>query len=75
MDCYSCSAKAECLEAVQPGSVMCLLNQLRRGGTKANMQSIRQSGEFCQFCGQRLKVIGRQRFCANPCCINRFRDA
>lgn len=75
MDCYSCSAKSECLEAVQPGSVMCLLNQLRCGRTKTNAQPIRQPGEFCQFCGQRLKAIGRQRFCANPSCVNRFRDA
>ncbi len=74
MDCYYCSAKNECSEAVQPGSVVCLINQLHHGGTKANVQPIRQPGEFCQFCGQKLKTIGRQRFCANPCCINRFRD-
>lgn len=32
----------------------------------------KQAGHFCQFCGQPLREIGRERFCNNVNCTNRF---
>ena len=32
----------------------------------------RQAGNFCQFCGKRLRVIGTERFCNNVNCQNRY---
>lgn len=75
MNCYNCSAKNECLMIVRPGSKTCLVNQIRYGVTKANIEPPRQKGCFCQFCGHRLKEIGSKRFCNNPQCVNRYEDA
>lgn len=72
MDCYSCKAKSYCIAAAQPGSVVCLVNRMRCGGTHADDQPPRQAGEYCQYCGKKLKEIGTERFCNNPNCLNRF---
>lgn len=60
------------LAAAQPGSVMCLVNRMRYGGTHADDAPPRQAGNFCQFCGQPLRVIGTERFCNNVNCQNRY---
>lgn len=60
------------MAAAQPGSVMCMVNRMRYGGTHADEGQPRQAGHFCQFCGQPLKEIGRERFCNNVNCRNRF---
>lgn len=73
MDCFYCKAKEHCIAAAQPGSVVCMVNRLRYGGTHAD-EPQRQPGNYCQFCGQPLKVIGNQRFCNNTRCTNRFND-
>lgn len=72
MDCYYCKAKSRCLAAVQPGSVVCMINRLNFGGSHADDHPTRQAGSFCQFCGQPLKQIGEERFCNNVNCRNRF---
>lgn len=72
MDCYYCKAKNECMEAAQPGSVVCLVNRMRFGGTHADDRPPRQVGNFCQFCGRPLRQIGEERFCNNVNCRNRF---
>lgn len=74
MDCYYCKAKGQCLAAAQPGSVMCMVNRMRYGGTHADDRPPRQEGGFCQFCGQPLRQIGEARFCNNVNCRNRFVD-
>lgn len=73
VECYDCKAKGTCSAVVQQGSVMCMMNRLRYCGTHAEEeQRKRQEGDFCQYCGQRLRVIGRERFCNNVNCRNRF---
>lgn len=72
MDCYYCKAKNECMAAAQPGSVVCLVNRMRFGGTHADDRPPRQVGNFCQFCGRPLCQIGEERFCNNVNCRNRF---
>ena len=72
MDCYYCKAKKYCMAAAQPGSMMCLVNRMRYGGTHADDQPPRQAGGFCQYCGQPLREIGRERFCNNVNCRNRY---
>lgn len=72
MDCWYCKAREYCVAAVQQGSVMCMVNLMRYGGTHANDEPRRQSGDFCQYCGHRLKEIGRERFCNNVNCRNRY---
>ena len=61
MDCYYCKAKKYCMAAAQPGSMMCLVNRMRYGGTHADDAPPRQVGGFCQYCGQPLREIGRER--------------
>lgn len=73
-NCYTCKAKSECSAAAQPGSIMCMVNRLRLGGTHADEEPVRQPGEFCQYCGQRLRVIGTERFCNNVRCPNRYQN-
>ena len=70
--CLGCKAKDVCIAAVQPGSVMCMVNRMRYGGTHADDAPRRQEGDYCQYCGSRLRVIGRERFCNNVNCTNRF---
>lgn len=72
MDCYYCKAKEHCITAAQPGSVLCMVNQLRYGGTHAEDQPARQVGAYCQHCGKKLKEYGRERFCNNVFCTNRY---
>lgn len=63
MDCYNCKAKSVCAAVVQPGSVICLMNRMRYCGTHAEEEPRRQQGDYCQYCGHRLREIGRERFC------------
>lgn len=58
MDCYYCKAKEYCIAAAQPGSMVCLVNRMRYGGTHADDAPPRQDGGFCQYCGQPLREIG-----------------
>ena len=57
---------------VQPGSVICLMNRMRYCGTHAEEEPRRQQGDYCQYCGHRLREIGRERFCNNVNCQNRY---
>lgn len=72
MDCYDCKAKSVCAAVVQPGSVLCLMNRMRYCGTHAEEEPRRQRGDYCQYCGHRLREIGRERFCNNVNCRNRY---
>lgn len=72
MDCYDCKAKSVCAAVVQPGSVICLMNRMRYCGTHAEEEPRRQQGDYCQYCGHRLREIGRERFCNNVNCRNRY---
>ena len=72
MDCYDCKAKSVCAAVVQPGSVICLMNRMRYCGTHAEEEPRRQQGDYCQYCGHRLREIGRERFCNNVNCQNRY---
>lgn len=72
MDCYDCKAKSVCAAVVQRGSVMCLMNRMRYCGTHAEEEPRRQQGDYCQYCGHRLREIGRERFCNNVNCRNRY---
>lgn len=72
MDCYDCKAKSVCAAVVQPGSVMCLMNRMRYCGTHAEEEPRRQQGDYCQYCGHRLREIGRERFCNNVNCRNQY---
>lgn len=74
MNCYDCNAKAHCIAVAQPGSVVCMVNRMRYGGSHADDKPPRQPGDFCQYCGQRLRTIGTARFCNNVSCKNRFED-
>lgn len=71
-NCYDCKAKNVCMAAAQPGSIMCMVNRLRYGGTHGDDAPHRQEGNFCQFCGYPLKEIGSERFCNNVNCRNRY---
>lgn len=57
---------------VQPGSVLCLMNRMRYCGTHAEEEPRRQRGDYCQYCGHRLREIGRERFCNNVNCRNQY---
>lgn len=72
MTCNSCKARTHCPAAVKPGSIVCMSNSIRYGGTHADDTPVRQPGDFCQYCGQKLRVIGSERFCNNPQCVNRY---
>lgn len=72
MECHNCKAKNVCIAAAQPGSVVCLINRMRYGGTHAEEAIRRQQGDYCQYCGYRLREIGRERFCNNVNCRNRY---
>lgn len=72
MECYNCKAKAHCIAAVQLGSVMCKINLMKYGGTHADDAPYRQAGNYCQYCGERLRVIGMERFCNNVNCEHRY---
>ena len=70
--CYECKARFKCNAAVQQGSVACMVNLMKYGGTKSDNMTQRQPGNFCQYCGQPLRVIGTERFCNNVNCYNRY---
>lgn len=72
INCHNCKAKANCLASVERGSVMCMLNLEKYGGTHADDAPYRQDGNFCKFCGRPLRVIGTERFCNNMNCQNRY---
>lgn len=72
MNCYDCKAKEVCIAAAEPGSVMCMINRMRYGGTHADDGPRRQQGDYCQYCGHRLRELGRERFCDNVECRNRY---
>ncbi len=73
-ECYYCKAKEYCIAAAQPGSVVCMINRLKYGGSHADELRTRQVGRYCQFCGQPLREIGEKRFCNNVQCWNRYTD-
>lgn len=73
MDCYYCKAKAHCSAAVRPGSIMCMVNQMRYGGTHADdPPPVEGRGGYCRFCGKPLRIIDGTRFCNNPRCEHRY---
>ena len=75
--CQNCGAKGYCIEMCEPGSIMCLLNRLRSGRTKADVLSHEApliNPQYCAYCGKPLKVIGTERFCNNVQCLNRFQN-
>lgn len=72
IDCYNCKAKTKCIAAAEPGSVICAVNRLKYGGTHADDAPARQAGDYCQYCGAKLRVIGQERFCDNVNCRNRY---
>lgn len=72
MECYNCKAKAHCIAAVQPGRAMCKIDIMKYGGTHADDAPYRQAGNYCQYCGRRLRVIGTERFCNNVNCEHRY---
>lgn len=73
-NCYNCKVKSECIAAAQSGSVACLVNRMRFGGTHAADEPPRQLGRFCQYCGHPLREIGTERFCNNANCPNRHQN-
>lgn len=72
MNCYNCKAKEHCLEVVQPGSAICMINLLQYGGTHMDNPPRCKAGMFCSYCGKPLQVIGKARFCNNVNCTNRY---
>lgn len=72
MNCYDCKAKEVCIAAAEPGSMICMINRMRYGGTHADDGPQRQHGDYCQYCGCRLREIGCERFCNNVKCQNRY---
>lgn len=49
-ECESCPIKKSCGLAVQPGSMVCMVNRMRSGMTKEE-----EKPEFCPHCGRRIK--------------------
>lgn len=49
-ECKRCPIKKDCGLAVQPGSVVCMVNKMRSGMTKSDEKT-----EFCPHCGKRIK--------------------
>ena len=78
IECRNCGAKSYCIEACEPGSIMCKANRLRSGRTKADVLEFEKLHPrlpmYCAYCGRPLKVIGSQRFCNNVACLNRYQD-
>lgn len=48
------------MAVVQPGSVICMANRMKYCGTHADEEVQRQPGDYCQYCGHRLREIGRE---------------
>ena len=72
LDCYNCTAKSFCIDACQPGSIICTLNRLRTRKTKAETAKPMERTSFCGYCGKPLRIIGVERFCNNVQCLNRY---
>lgn len=55
-ECACCKAANICLAAVEPGSVMCQINRLRFGQTKAELEreKKREPMRCCPYCGKLL---------------------
>lgn len=60
----ACRMGVEALRRRVPESPYC--------GTHAEEEPRRQRGDYCQYCGHRLREIGRERFCNNVNCRNRY---
>lgn len=59
-ECYFCKAKQYCIAAAQPGSVICMINRMRYGGTHADDAPTKQTGKYCQYCGKNCgKLVSR----------------
>lgn len=73
-DCSKCPARQSCIAAAQPGSVYCAIKLMQTGASKADMESAtpQQLPDFCPYCGKPLRIIGSERFCNNPRCLNRY---
>lgn len=57
--CLNCGAKSYCIEACDPGSVVCLANRLRTGRTKTDVlshEAVPANPQYCAYCGKPLKV-------------------
>lgn len=61
MECYNCKAKEYCIAEAQPGSLVCLMNRMRYGGTHADDPSPRQVRNYGKFCGKPLTHAERIR--------------
>lgn len=73
-ECNRCKAAAKCSAACQPGSVVCMVNRLRSGQTKADALGLKPP-RYCAYCGYPLRIIdGNKRFCDNSQCTNRYED-
>lgn len=55
-ECEGCKSKNVCNTAVQPGSVMCQMNRLCGGQTKAELEreKKREPMRCCPYCGRIL---------------------
>ena len=75
--CTTCGAKGYCIEACEPGSIMCMANRMRSGKTKEDIlrdqSRLPEDAKYCPVCGRSLKVIGSERFCRNPQCTMHFK--
>lgn len=73
-DCSKCLARQSCIAAAQPGSVYCAIKLMQTGASKADMEPIEPKPlpTYCPYCGKPLRVIGSERFCNNPRCLNRY---
>lgn len=73
--CYKCAAKHECGSAVEYGSIICMVNRMHSGQSKADFIGAKKPEQlFCAYCGQPLTDNGRNKYCSNVQCPNRFED-
>lgn len=72
-ECLHCKAASYCLEVCGYGSVMCIINRMRTGQTKAETMQIQQP-RYCAYCGKPLSVVGKEAFRKNVRCANRYKS-
>lgn len=77
MDCEHCDAKKHCFPFTEPESYGCLgahiLYNRITGNKKNQMLYYKKLKEtYCLYCGNPLKVVGKEKFCNNPSCQKRF---
>ena len=74
--CYNCAARNKCNAAVEYGSVICVLNRMQSGQSKASFIGEQKETKptYCAYCGKPLKIIGSECFCNNVQCINRYKQ-